>query len=90
MGMCLRCVLSLRFECALDFEGFGVTTSRQVGFSAMHSSGNKPVATGPSKTGTHVKRMHVSAKFSIGGVAQILRTRAVFAYVCLWHVKKFQ
>jgi hypothetical protein len=30
MGRCLRCVLSLRFECALDFDGVGVTSSRQV------------------------------------------------------------
>jgi hypothetical protein len=30
MGRCLWCVLSLRFECALDFEGVGVTSSSQV------------------------------------------------------------
>lgn len=49
---------------------------------------DKQVATGP-KTGTRVKSTRVPAKISIGGVAQILRTRAVLA--CdLGRVKKFQ
>jgi hypothetical protein len=46
--------------------------------------GNKQVATGP-KTFTRV----LPAKFSIGGVAQILRTRAV-STCDLGLVKKFQ